>query len=53
MPKKMILGQMFSIPDDIEINLDRKRSTEAEIMNTIRGNLTGYDCEVCRNKGVI
>ena len=53
MPKKMILGQMFSIPDDIDINLDRKRSTEAEIMNNIRGNLTGYDCEVCRNKGVI
>lgn len=30
-----------------------RRKTEAEIMNELEGNLTGYDCRECRNKGVI
>lgn len=30
-----------------------KRQSHIDIMNDIEGNLKGYDCDKCRNKGVI
>ena len=29
------------------------KRTEAERLNEARGSLTGYDCPICRNKGLV
>lgn len=33
--------------------MNKKRLDEVEIMNQMVGSLTGYDCKICRNKGVV
>lgn len=47
------LKELIHMKTNSKVSATYRRKTEAEIMNELEGHLTGYDCRICRNKGVV